>query len=124
MNLLKDMALYYSKGMGPFMDQFLRLYDKDDHPSYGMYKIWLEEVADTLGYVKGLDSNMRPYYRILPELTNEYLVKTETSLQSEWPMPQSPIQQGSIAVHLVWLVSGSGMAPSLQQEPGNYAVGQ
>ena len=58
--------------MGPFMDQFLRLYDKHDHPSYGMYKILLDEVADTLGYVKGLDSDMRPYYRILHELINDY----------------------------------------------------
>ena len=56
------------------MDQFLRLYDKDDHPSYGMYKISLDEVANALGYWKGFDSKMRPYQRTLQELTNEYLV--------------------------------------------------
>ena len=75
MNLLKDIALYYSIGMGPVMDQFLRLYDKDDHPSYGMCKISLDEVADALGYVKGLDNNLRPDCRILHEVTNDYLVK-------------------------------------------------
>jgi hypothetical protein len=57
------------------MDKFLNLYDKNDHPSYGMYKISLDEVADALGYWKGFDSNLRPYYRILHELTNEYLVE-------------------------------------------------
>ena len=60
--------------MGPSMDQFLRLYDKDNHPSHGIYKISLDEVADALGYWKGFDCNLRPYYRILHELTNEYLV--------------------------------------------------
>ena len=92
MNSLKDIALYYSIGMGPFMDQFLRLYDKEKHPSYVMCKISLDEVAETLGYVKGLDGNMRPYYRILHELTNDYLVKkTETLSQSKLQMLQSPI---------------------------------
>ena len=84
MNLLKDIAVYYSIGMGLFMDKFLRLYDKDNHPSYEVYKISLDEVAEALGYVKGLDSNLKSYYRILHELTNDYLVKkTETSLQSK-----------------------------------------
>ena len=59
------------------MDQFSHLYDKNDHPSYGMYKISLDEVADACGHVKGFDCNMKPYYRTLHELTNEYLVEQE-----------------------------------------------
>ena len=39
--------------MEPYMDQFLNMYDKED-PSYGMYKISIEEVADALGYIKAL----------------------------------------------------------------------
>ena len=46
MNLLKDITLYYSIYMGVFMDQFLKLYDKDDHRTHGIYKISLDEVAD------------------------------------------------------------------------------
>ena len=57
------------------MDQFLRLFDRDDHSTHGIYKISLDEVADALGYWKGFDSNLRPYYRILHELTNQYLVE-------------------------------------------------
>ena len=75
MNLLKDITLYYSIYMERFMDQCLKLCDKDDHPTHGIYKISLDEVADALGYWKAFDSNLRPYYRILQELTNEYLVE-------------------------------------------------
>ena len=57
------------------MGQFLKLYDKGDHPTHGIYKISLDEVADALGYWKGFDCNLRPYYRILHELTTEYLVE-------------------------------------------------
>ena len=74
MNLLKDISLYYSIYMESFMDQFLTLYDKDDHPTHGVYKISLDEVAYAFGYWKGFDCNVRPYYRIIHELTNEYLV--------------------------------------------------
>ena len=51
-------------------DQFFYLYDKDDHPSYGICKISLEEAAYALGYVKGFDCNMKPYYRTIHELTD------------------------------------------------------
>ena len=61
--------------MEPFMDQFMKLCDKDDHPTHGIYMISLDQVADAFGYWKGIDCNMRPYYRILHELTNEYLVE-------------------------------------------------
>jgi len=57
------------------MDQFLNLYDKGDDPSYGVYEISLDEVADALGCVKGFDCNMKPYYKTIHELTNEYLVE-------------------------------------------------
>ena len=73
MNLLKDITLYYSIYMESFMDQFLKLYDKDDHPTHGIYKISVDEVADALGYWTGFDNNLIPYYRILHELTNECL---------------------------------------------------
>ena len=43
--------------------------------STGIYKISLAEVADALGYWKGFDCNLRPYYRTLHDLTNEYLVE-------------------------------------------------
>ena len=59
------------------MDHFLNSYDKYDHPSYGMYKISLDEVAYALGYFKGFDCNMTPHYRTLHELTNEYLVENQ-----------------------------------------------
>ena len=54
MNLLKDMTLYYSIYMESFMEQFLELYDKGDHPTHRIYKISLDEVADALGYWKAL----------------------------------------------------------------------
>ena len=57
------------------MDEFLKLYDQDDHSTHGIYKISLDEVADASGQWKGFDCNMRPYYRILHEMTNEYLVE-------------------------------------------------
>ena len=60
--------------MDPSLDEFLKLYNKDNHHTHGIYKISLDEVADALGYCNGLDSNMRPCYRTLHELTNEYLV--------------------------------------------------
>ena len=60
--------------MESLMDQFLNLYDKYDHPSYGMCKTSLDEVADALGSVIGFGCNMKPYYRTIHELTNEYLV--------------------------------------------------
>ena len=60
------------------MDQILRLYDKEDDPTYGIYKISLQEVADALGYNESTGSNGKPYYRILHELTAEYLSKTKT----------------------------------------------
>jgi hypothetical protein len=59
------------------MDRFLKLYDKGDHPTHGIYKISLDEVADALGFWKGFDCNMRPYYRILHHLTNKYLVENK-----------------------------------------------
>ena len=61
--------------MESFLDQFWKLYDKGDRPTHGIYKISLDEVADSLGYCKGFDSNVRPYYRFLHELTNDYLVE-------------------------------------------------
>ena len=57
------------------MDEFLKLYHKGDHPTQGVYKVLLEEVADALGYFKGFDCNMKPYYRTLNALTNEYPVE-------------------------------------------------
>ena len=66
--------------MESFMDQFLKLYGKGDHPTHGIFNISLDEVADALGYWKGLDSNRRPYYRILQELTNEYRVENRESI--------------------------------------------
>ena len=57
--------------MDPFMDEFLKLYDKDYHPTHGIYKIVPDEVADALGYCKGSDNNMRPYYKTPHELTNK-----------------------------------------------------
>ena len=83
MNLLTDIALYYSIGMGPFMDQFLRLCDKDDYPSYGMCKISLDEVANALGYWKGFDCNLKPYQRTLHELTNEFLVENREFITAQ-----------------------------------------
>jgi len=35
----------------------------------------MSSIGETLGYTKGLDGNMRPYYRILHELTNDYLME-------------------------------------------------
>ena len=61
--------------MEPFVDELLKLYGKDDHPTHGIYKISLDEVADAWGYLKGFDRNMRPYYGILHELTKEYQVE-------------------------------------------------
>ena len=61
--------------MEPFMDRFLKLYDKDDHHTHGIYKISLDEVCNALGYRQGFDCNLRPYQRTLHELTNQYLVK-------------------------------------------------
>ena len=61
--------------MESIMEQFLNLYGKYDEPSYGRHEVTLEEVADALGYVQGFDCDMRPYYRTLHELTNEYLVE-------------------------------------------------
>ena len=57
------------------MDPFLKLYDKDDHHTHGIYKISFDEVANALGSWKGLDNNMGPCQRTLDELTNEYLVE-------------------------------------------------
>ena len=45
---VKDIALYFSIHMEPFMDQLLKLYDKDDHPTHGIYKISLDEVTDAV----------------------------------------------------------------------------
>ena len=59
------------------MDQILKLYDKEDDPRYGIYKIALQEVADALGYKESTASNGKPYYRILHELTAEYLSKNK-----------------------------------------------
>ena len=47
-----------------------------DGPTHGIHKVSMQEVADALGYVKGFDSNMRPYYRTLYEVTNDYLVES------------------------------------------------
>ena len=71
MNLLKEKATYYSIDMESFMDQFLKLYNTGDRPICGIYKISLAEVADALGYWKGFDNNLIPYYKTLHELTNE-----------------------------------------------------
>ena len=57
------------------MDGFLKLYNKDDHYTHGIYKISLYDVANAFGYWKGSDCNMRLYQRTLHELTNEYLVE-------------------------------------------------
>ena len=59
----------------PYMDQILKLYDKEDDPTYGIYKISLQEVADALGYKESTGSNGKPYYRILHELTADYQSK-------------------------------------------------
>ena len=74
-NLLKDIRLYYSIYMDPFMDEFLKLYNQGHHHTHWIYKILLHQVADALGYLRGFDSNMKPYQRTLHELTNEYLVE-------------------------------------------------
>jgi hypothetical protein len=47
------------------MDQFLKLYDKEDSPEHGIFKISLKELAYVLGYKEGMDCNGRPYYRTL-----------------------------------------------------------
>ena len=60
------------------MDQILKLYDKEDDPTYGIYKISLQEVANALGYTESKGSNGKPYYRILHELTADYLSKIRT----------------------------------------------
>ena len=57
------------------MDKFVEVYDKEDSPEHGIFKIWLKELADALGYKQGTDCNGRPYYRVLHEMTNEYLVE-------------------------------------------------
>ena len=61
--------------MEQIMDQFLKLYDKDDDPTHGIYKSSTQEVADALGYVKGFDCNGKPYYCALHEWTTQYLVE-------------------------------------------------
>ena len=66
--------------MDIFMDGFLKLYDKYDRHTHGVYKISLNEVANALGYYKGFDCNMRPYQRTLHELTDEYLVENRESI--------------------------------------------
>ena len=67
-----------------FMDQVLNLDYKDDGPSYGIYKISLEEVADTLEYIRGFGCNKNPYYRTLHELTNKYLVESKEFITSDY----------------------------------------
>ena len=63
--------------MNIFMDGFLKLYDKDDHHTHGIYRISLDEEANALGYYTGFDCNMRPHQRTLHDLTNEYIAENK-----------------------------------------------
>ena len=65
------------------MDGFLKLYDKYDHHTHGIYNISLDELANALGYWKGFDCNLRPYQRTLHELTNEYLVENREFITAQ-----------------------------------------
>ena len=69
--------------MEPFMDRFLKMYDKEDHHTHGIIKLSLDEVCNALGYWQGYDSNLRPYQRTIHELTNQYILENRDFITAQ-----------------------------------------